>query len=136
MRSLTRSLPLSLALSAVAYGIALTLAAWLFRGFHAEAVWLIVAVIVFMALSVALRRIIVSSVDRYVRSYTIIGGLALTFVELLLTDLLVPRTGFDIDGGSTWFGVTALVWAAGVAFGEADTTAPAGTPGESPAVSA
>jgi len=28
--------------------------------------------------------------------------------------------------------VTALVWAAGVAYGEADSTAPAGTPGVSP----
>lgn len=129
-----RSLPLSLLLSAVAYGVALTLAAWLFHDFRVEPVWLIAAVLIFMALSVALRRVLVSSVDRYVRSYTIIGGVVLTFVELWLTDLLVPAGGFDIDGGSTWFGVSALVWAAGVAFGEADTTAPAGTPGQSPAV--
>jgi hypothetical protein len=136
MTSLHRPLALSLVLSAVAYGGALTLAAWLFDGFRVEAVWLIVAVIVFMALSVALRRFIVSSFDRYVRSYTIIGGLVLTFVELVLTDLLVPAAGFDIDGGWTWAGVTAIVWAAGVAFGEADSTAPAGTPGQSPAVQA
>lgn len=136
MTSLHRPLALSLVLSAVAYGGALTLAAWLFDGFRVEAVWLVVAVIVFMALSVALRRYIVSSFDRYVRSYTIIGGLVLTFVELVLTDLLVPAAGFDIDGGWTWAGVTAIVWAAGVAFGEADSTAPAGTPGQSPAVQA
>jgi len=136
MTSLHRPLALSLVLSAVAYGGALTLAAWLFDGFRVEAVWLVVAVTVFMALSVALRRYIVSSFDRYVRSYTIIGGLVLTFVELVLTDLLVPAAGFDIDGGWTWAGVTAIVWAAGVAFGEADSTAPAGTPGQSPAVQA
>lgn len=136
MTSLHRPLALSLVLSAVAYGGALTFAAWLFDGFRVEAVWLVVAVIVFMALSVALRRYIVSSFDRYVRSYTIIGGLVLTFVELVLTDLLVPAAGFDIDGGWTWAGVTAIVWAAGVAFGEADSTAPAGTPGQSPAVQA
>jgi len=130
------ALPWSLALSAVAYGVALTLAAWLFDGFHVELVWLIVAVVVFMGLTVALRRIVVNTVDRFVRGYTIAGGLVLTFVALVLTDLLVPRAGFDIDGGWTWAGVTAIVWAAGVAFGEADTTAPAGTPGQSPAVSA
>lgn len=129
-----RSLPWSLAISAVAYGIALTVAERLFDGFSAEPVWLIAAVLIFMAVSVALRRFIVSSFDRFVRSYTIIGGLVLTFVELWLTDLFVPRTGFDIDGGWTWAGVTALVWAAGVAFGELDTTAPAGTPGVSPEV--
>jgi hypothetical protein len=132
----TRSLALSLALSAVVYGVALTLAASLFDGFRAEAGWLIAAVIVFMALTVSLRRMVVSTVDRFVRGYTIIGGLVLTFLALTLTDWLVPGAGFDIDGGWTWAGVTAIVWAAGVAFGEADTTAPAGTPGQSPAVSA
>ena len=134
MRSLPRSLTLSLGLSAVAYGVALTLAAWLFDGFRVELWWLIAAVVVFMALTVALRRIIVKTVDRFVRGYTIVGGLVLTFVALVLTDWLVPGAGFDIDGGWTWAGVTAVVWAAGVAFGEADATAPAGTPGESPAV--
>ena len=129
-------LALSLALSAGAYGAAFTLAAWLFRGFRVEPWWLVAAVVVFMALTVALRRIVLSTVDRFVRGYTMIGGLALTFAALALTDVLVPGAGFDIDGGSTWFGVTAIVWAAGVAFGEADTTAPAGTPGQSPVVSA
>lgn len=132
----TRSLALSLALSAVAYGAALTLAAWLFDGFRVEVGWLIAAVLVFMALTVSLRRIVVSTVYRFVRGYTIIGGLVLTFVALTVTDWLVPGAGFDIDGGWTWAGVTWIVWTAGVAFGEADTTAPAGTPGQSPAVSA
>lgn len=131
-----RSLPWSLAVSAVAYGTALTLAALLFDGFRAELLWLIAAVIVFMVLTVALRRIVVHTVDRFVRGYTIVGGLILTFVALTLTDWLVPGGGFDIDGGWTWAGVTAIVWAAGVAFGEADTTAPAGTPGQSPVVNA
>ncbi|HKY58083.1 MAG TPA: hypothetical protein VJL80_08610 [Aeromicrobium sp.] len=132
MSSLSRSLPLSLALSAVAYGAALTFAAWLFRGFRVELGWLVAAVVLFMLLTVALRRIILSTVDRIARGYTLIGGLVLTFVALTLTDWLVPGDGFDIDGGSTWFGVTAIVWAAGVAFGEADSKAPAGTPGQSP----
>jgi len=131
----SRSLALSLALSAIAYGGALTFAAWLFRGFRVEVLWLVAAVMVFMGLTVALRRVVLSTVDRFVRGYTMVGGLVLTFVALWLTDVLVPGAGFDIDGGSTWLGVTAIVWAAGVAFGEADTTAPAGTPGQSPAVS-
>lgn len=131
-----RSLPWSLAVSALAYGTALTLAALLLDGFRAELLWLVAAVIVFMVLTVALRRIVVNTVDRFVRGYTIVGGLILTFVALTLTDWLVPGGGFDIDGGWTWAGVTAIVWAAGVAFGEADTSAPAGTPGQSPAVGA
>jgi hypothetical protein len=127
-----RSLQWSLAVSAAAYAVALSVAAWLFKGFVAEATWLIAAVVIFMLLTVALRRIVVSTVDRFVRGYTLIGGLALTFAALWLTDLLVPGHGFDIDGGATWFGVTALVWAAGAAFGEIDNTAPADAPGVSP----
>lgn len=133
-KRMARPLPLSLALSAVAYGLALTFAAWLFDGFRAEPLWVVAAVIVFMALTVAIRRILLSTVDRYIRGYTLIGGLVLTFIALVLTDWLVPRAGFDIDGGWTWAGVTALVWAAGIAYGEADSTAPAGTPGQSPVV--
>jgi hypothetical protein len=131
----TRSLAKSLGLSAVVYGVALTLAAWLFDGFRAELWWLMAAVVVFMALTVALRRFVVSTVDRFVRGYTIAGSLVLTFVALTVTDWLVPGGGFDIDGGWTWAGVTWLVWTAGVAFGEADSKAPAGTPGVSPGVS-
>lgn len=135
MNPMRRSLALSFALSAIAYGAAFTLAAWLFDGFRVEPAWLIAAVVVFMALTVALRRVVVNTVDRFARGYTLIGSLVLTIVALVLTDWLVPRAGFDIDGGWTWVGVTWLVWTAGVAYGEADTTAPAGTPGESPAVS-
>jgi hypothetical protein len=129
---LAKRLALSLVISAVANTVALGVAAWLFDGFVAEAVWLIAAVVIFMVLTVALRRLVVSTVDRFVRGYTIVGGLGLTFVALWLTDLLVPAHGFDIDGRGTWVGVTALVWAAGVAYGEIDSTAPADAPGESP----
>jgi hypothetical protein len=128
-----RSLPLSLAMSALAYGIALTVAAWLFDSFRVEPGWLVAAVVIYMAFSVALRRLVLATVDRFVRGYAIVGGLVLTFVALWLTDLLVRRDGgFDIEGPWTWIGVTAIVWAAGVAYGEADSTAPAGTPGISP----
>jgi hypothetical protein len=119
-------------MSALAYGIALTVAAWLFVSFRVEPWWLVAAVAIYMALSVALRRLVLATVDRFVRGYTIIGGLVLTFVALWLTDLLVPRGGFDLEGLWTWIGVTAIVWAAGVAYGEAESTAPAGTPGVSP----
>jgi 4-amino-4-deoxy-L-arabinose transferase-like glycosyltransferase len=127
-----RPLPLSLAMSALAYGIAFGVAARLFARFRVEPWWLVAAVLIYMALSVALRRLVLSTVNRFDRGYTILGGLVLTFVALWLTDLLVPRDGFDIEGGWTWAGVTALVWAAGVAYGEADSRAPAGTPGISP----
>jgi hypothetical protein len=126
-----RSLARSLVVSAFVYGTAFTLAAWLFDGFRVEPWWLIASVVIFMALTVALRRVLIS-LNRHARGYTIVGGLLLTFVALWLTDQLVPRVGFDIDGPWAWIGVTGLVWAAGVAYGQADTKAPAGTPGVSP----
>ena len=70
----------------------------------------------------------VGTVDRFVRGYTILGGLVLTFVALWVTDLAVPRRGFAIDGTWTWIAVTAIVWAAGVAYGEVDKKAPADAP--------
>jgi hypothetical protein len=106
----------------------LAFAAWVFDGFDIRIGWLVVAVVLFTALSVMLRVIVTSTVDRYVRGYTILGGLVLTFVALWVTDLAVPRSGFDIEGTWTWIGVTAIVWAAGVAYGEVDTRAPADVP--------
>lgn len=131
MKSLPRPLPAALAISAIAYAIALGAAAWFFDRFVVEPAWLVAAVAIFMLLSVALRRLL-NVLDRNDRSYTLLGGLALTYIELLATDALVPGRGFDIDGIGTWIGVTALVWAAGAAFGEMDSTAPDGAPGVSP----
>jgi hypothetical protein len=115
-------------ISCAASTVALALAAWLFDGFDVRFWWFVVAVVLFTALSVTLREVVTSTVDRFVRGYTILGGLVLTFVALWVTDLAVPKSGFDIEGTWTWVGVTALVWAAGVAYGEVDTRAPADAP--------
>ena len=118
----------SVGISAAASAGALALAAWIFDDFDVRFWWFVVAVVLFAALSVTLREIVTSTVDRFVRGYTILGGLVLTFVALWVTDLAVPKSGFDIEGTWTWIGVTALVWAAGVAYGEVDTRAPADAP--------
>ena len=65
-----------------------------------------------------------STVNRYARGYTIIGGLVLTALVLLLTELVVPESGFFIDGWGTWTGVILIVWAANIAYGEVDKKAP------------
>jgi hypothetical protein len=49
----------------------------------------------------------------------------LTLLVLSIVDLVVPTDGFEIEGWGTWIGVTLIVWAAGVAFGEVDNQAPA-----------
>ena len=51
-----------------------------------------------------------------------------TAAALVLTDAVVPRRGFDLEGPWTWAIVILVVWAAGVAYGEVDTQAPADVP--------
>ena len=114
----------SIAISAAANTASLAFAAWIFGQFNITLGWFLVAVVLFTALTVVLRGIVVSTVNRFARGFTIFGGLVLTLLGLALTDLLVPQDGFAINGWVTWVGVTLIVWAAGVAYGEVDTAAP------------
>ncbi|NRQ49882.1 phage holin family protein [Aeromicrobium stalagmiti] len=115
----------SIAISAAANAVSLGFAAWIFDRFDIRFGWFLVAVVLFTALTVLLRGIVVNTVNRFARGYTILGGLVLTFLGLLLTEVVVPESGFFIDGWGTWLGVTLIVWAAGVAYGEVDSSAPA-----------
>jgi len=114
----------SVAISAAANAAALAVAAWLFDRFDIRFGWFVVAVVLFTALTVVLRGVVVSTVNRFARGYTIAGGLVLTWLGLVLTDLVVPASGFAIEGVGTWIGVTLIVWAAGIAFGEVDSAPP------------
>lgn len=113
------------AICAAANALSLAVAAWAFDGFDVRWGWFVVAVVLFTVLTMALRGVVVSTVNRFARGYTIAGGLVLTLVVLVLTEVAVPRDGFSIDGWVTWVGVTLIVWAASVAFGEVDNAAPA-----------
>lgn len=114
----------SVAISAAANAGSLALAAWLFDRFDIEFGWFVVAVVLFTALTVVLRGVVINTVNRFARGYTIAGGLVLTWLGLMLTDLVVPASGFAIEGVWTWIGVTLIVWAAGIAYGEVDTSPP------------
>ncbi|MGA8987806.1 hypothetical protein [Aeromicrobium sp.] len=115
----------SVVISAVANAASLAFAAWIFDRFNIRFGWFVLAVVLFTALTVTLRGIVVSTVNRFARGYTIVGALVLTALGLLLTDLVVPTTGFSIEGVGTWIGVIVIVWAAGVAYGEVDSSPPA-----------
>jgi hypothetical protein len=115
----------SAAIAAAANALSLGFAAWVFDQFDIRFGWFVAAVVLFTVLTVALRGIVVSTVNRFARGYTIVGGLVLTLLVLAIVDLVVPTDGFEIEGWGTWIGVTLIVWAAGVAFGEVDNTAPA-----------
>ena len=53
----------------------------------------------------------------------------LTWLALFLTDGRA-ESGFAIDGWGTWIGVTLIVWAAGIAYGEVDKKRSAAAPPE------
>lgn len=114
----------SVAISAAANAGSLAIAAWVLSQFTVSLGWYVVAVVIFTALTVVLRGIVLRTVDRFARGYTILGGLVLTLVGLALTELAVPENGFHIHGWGTWIGVTLIVWAAGVAYGEVDSKRP------------
>lgn len=120
MKTLVRSV----AISALVNAGSLAVAAWLFDNFDVRISGFIFAVMLFTVFAVTLKRVVGSTVNRFVRGYTVVGGLILTWAALLLTDLLVPMHGFAIEGPWTWAGVTAIVWAAGIAYGEVDGKRP------------
>lgn len=120
MPKLATSIVISTAVTAGSLG----LAAWIFDGFDITWGWFLAAVVLFTALSLALRGVVVATVKRFTRAYTLVGGFVLTALVLLLTDWVVPSSGFEIEGAGTWIGVTLIVWAAGVAYGEVDQQAP------------
>lgn len=117
------SLIKSVAIAAVANSIALGLAVVLLENFTVSFLGYVIAVILFTAFSVALKKIIGGTVNRFVRGYTVVGGLVLTYLALLLTDL-IGLEDFAIEGVWTWIGATAIVWAAGIAYGEVDKKRP------------
>jgi hypothetical protein len=116
------------AICAAANAASLAVAAWVFDRFTVRLGWFVVAVVLFTVLTMVLRGVVVSTVNRFARGYTIAGGLVLVLVVLVVTEVAVPREGFSIDGWGTWVGVTLIVWAASVAFGEVDNVAPAPRP--------
>jgi hypothetical protein len=118
------ALSTSVAISAAANAGSLALAAWIFDRFTIQFGWFLVAIVLFTALTVALRGVVTSTVNRFARGYTIAGGLVLTWLGLVLTDVAVPSDGFEIEGVGTWVGVTLIVWAAGIAYGEVDSAPP------------
>jgi hypothetical protein len=115
----------SVAISLAANAGSLALAAWIFSRFNIRFGWYVVAVVLVTLLIVSLREVMIATVNRFARGYTILGGLVLTWLALELTDWVVPHSGFSIEGWGTWIGVTVIVWAAGIAYGEVDKKAPA-----------
>lgn len=128
MRAHVTSFLRSAALAAAANIVSIAFAAWVLPGFTIKLGWFAFAVVFFTILTLLLRGVVMNLVSRFTRASVIIGGLVLTYFGLLITDRATPDGGFAIDGWPTWLGVTAMVWAASIAYGEVDQHAPPEVP--------
>ncbi len=118
----------SAALAGAANALSLLVAAAVFDAFVITAGWFVFAVVLVTVLTLLLRGIVLALVSRFIRAYTIVGGLVLTYVALVITDGITPEGGFSLHGWGTWLGVTLMVWSAGIAHGEVDQHAPPEVP--------
>ena len=124
MRAPVLSFARSAVLAAAANIVSIAFAAWVLPGFTIKLGWFAFAVVFFTILTLVLRGIVMNLVSRFTRASVIVGGLVLTYLGLLITDRATPAGGFAIEGWATWLGVTVMVWAASIAYGEVDQHAP------------
>lgn len=119
-----KSLATSVLISALANAASLAIAVAVFAHLSVSLLGYVIAVVLITFFSVTLRGIVTGTVNRFVRGYTIAGGLVLTAIALGLTNVIVPDVGFLLHGVGTWIGTILIIWAAGIAYGEVDKKAP------------
>lgn len=95
--------------AAVANAITIAIAAALFDKFSINAVPYIVAIVIFTLAVVLLKPVADRVAGEYAKGATWLGGLAATYIALLLADIL--SDGIEIEGIGTWILSTLIVWA-------------------------
>jgi len=108
------------ALALAANGLLFMLAAILFDKFSLSFTGWIIGTILFTVFTVLLRGVMASLVRKYASSATFLGGLLLTWVALLLTDLFTNERNFYLEGVGTWIFVTLIVWVGTVIYDQVD----------------
>ncbi|PZF81250.1 hypothetical protein [Jiangella anatolica] len=109
-----------LVLAAAANGLLLMLAAALFDKFSLSFTGWLIGTILFTVFTMLLRGTMASLARKYASGATFLGGLVLTWVGLLLTDLFTGRSAFYLEGFGTWIFVTLIVWAGTVLYDQVD----------------
>lgn len=99
---------LRLGVAAAAYALTLLIASLLFRRFEINALWFIIAVAIFTAVTVLLKPVFTKYAGKYAHGYTWIAGLVTAWAALLITDIL--SSGIEIEGFGTWVGSVLIVW--------------------------
>jgi uncharacterized membrane protein YvlD (DUF360 family) len=95
--------------AAVANAVTIAIAAALFDKFKINAVPYIVAVVIFTLAVVLIKPFADRLAGKYTKGATWLGGLAATYIALLLADIL--SNGIEIEGVGTWILSTLIVWA-------------------------
>lgn len=109
-----------LVLAAAANGLLFMLAAVLFDKFDLSFTGWLIGTVLFTVFTMLLRGVMASLARKYASSATFLGGIALTWVGLLLTDVFTPRENFSLEGVGTWVFVTLIVWVGTVIYDQVD----------------
>lgn len=115
MKWLTR-----IALALAANGILFLLAAIVFDEFTLSFTGWIIGTVLFSLFTVLLRGAMSALARKYASGATFVGGLALVWVALLLTDLLTERANFNLEGFSTWIYTILIVWIGTIIYDQVD----------------
>lgn len=109
-----------LLLAAAVHGVLFLVAALLFERFSLSFTGWLVGTLLFTLFTMLLRGVMASLARRYASSATFLGGLALTFVGLVLTNIFTPSEDFSLSGAGTWVFVTLIVWVGTVIYDQVD----------------
>lgn len=109
-----------LVLAAAANGVLLMIAAVLFDKFRLSFTGWLIGTILFTVFTMLLRGVMASAARKYASSATFLGGLVLTWVGLVLTDIFTARKNFDLEGAGTWLFTTLIVWVGTVVYDQVD----------------
>ncbi|MFF2832968.1 hypothetical protein ACFVSK_14505 [Cellulosimicrobium cellulans] len=101
---------LSFVVAAVAYGVTLVIADLVLEGMTMSWLWGLVAVALFTVTITLLRPLVVRLLGKHVHGWTWTLGIVTVLGSLIVTTLLSPSSGFDIDGFWTWVWATLIVW--------------------------
>lgn len=99
-----------LVLALAAHGVLLMIAALLLDKFSLTFVGWIIGTVLFTVFTMLLRGVMTALARKYVSAATFLGGVALVWVGLLLTELVTSSAQFSIEGVGTWIYATLIVW--------------------------
>lgn len=114
---------LSFIVAAIAYGVTLVVANLVLEGMHIGWLWGLVAVALFTVTITLLRPVVTRLLGKHVHGWTWVLGLLTVLGSLVVTTLLSPSSGFDIDGFWTWVWATLIVWVGTIVYDLVDEKA-------------